>query len=164
MSETSRRDDDTWYTSDSLTPEKLQKNWIELEVPPLEPGLVRIYRGVKPYAVQTELMGPLTEEEIAELRKLSPDENLTAEQFSQLQQLQARALTGAQKFFTDSYVKAKEYAKNGTVYYLDTPQENVQIVENGNAEIAIKLPFEVAKQEKPFAIGPESQQLAATSK
>jgi hypothetical protein len=151
--------DETWYTvgneASPLTTEA-QIHWEIKNVPPVREGNVRLYRGVRARALETEFAKPLTDDEENELKMLVhrlTEQERDTDVMKKLDELGIRALTANRKFYVDTFEIAQEYGKDGAVYYLDLPR-NVALSyyrENLNAEVAIEVPYELAKEARLYA-------------
>lgn len=146
---------------DAIRQARLEEKWVIInpEVPPVKNGLIRVFRGVKPFAISTEYAGPLNESEQVILntliKKVQLETALNDQELKQLSELGARALTSQAKFFTDDYQAAVKYANGGAVYYVDLdPAELTRYrKENRNPESAFAIPSEIAKNSEPYAVG-----------
>jgi hypothetical protein len=110
---------------------QVPKGWIaqvDAVEPPIAPGHMRLYRGVKPEALGTEFTAPMTKAERKLFDQMVTDEiprhKWTKEQEAFYRKAAATRSFQDGRFFSDNIETARDYAGGkGKVIYVDVPRE-----------------------------------------
>ena len=128
------------------------------------PGMIRLYRGVKPIAIVSEFMPAPSFadrnrfDEIMIKGATNGSQSLTDEERLFLRTHSDRMKGGTDKFFSHNFQVAQAAAQNGIVYYVDVKMEDAQSWIHGNwtTDIPCVVPWEVSQLSQVFAVGPNA--------